>query len=133
MAGARDRFPYGISHSVYINAAATAARERASSAGVLAKRPELYAPKLGDLVCAGRHDRAGMTFGELPAGLFPSHCAIVVDATAGVLSVIGGNVDDAVALTHVPVTPDGKLLTPDGHIIDTRYPWFVVLAVQYER
>lgn len=133
MAGTGDRFPYGISHSVYINAAAIAVREPASSAGVLAKRPELYAPKLGDLVCAGRHDRAGITFGELPAGLFPSHCVIVVDATLDGLSVIGGNVNDAVALTHVPVTPDGKLSTPDSHVIDTRYPWFVVLAVQYER
>ena len=44
--------------------------------------------------------------------------------------MVGGNVDDAVTLTHVPVTPDGKLATPDGQIIDPRYPWMVVLRLQ---
>ena len=47
------------------------------------------------------------------------------------ISVIGGNVDDAVTLTHVPVGADGKLAAADGTIIDSRYPWLVVLQVQY--
>ena len=46
--------------------------------------------------------------------------------------MIGGNVDDAVTLTHVPATPEGRLATPDGAVLDTRYNWFVVLRVLYE-
>jgi hypothetical protein len=54
----------------------------------------------------------------------------VVDTTApGQISVIGGNVDDAVTMKHVPVTADGKLATPDGMVLDDRYPWMVVLQV----
>ena len=43
--------------------------------------------------------------------------------------MVGGNVDDAVTMKHVPVTPDGKLATPDGQVLDTRYPWMVVLRL----
>ncbi|MBV8589335.1 MAG: DUF2272 domain-containing protein, partial [Acetobacteraceae bacterium] len=50
-------------------------------------------------------------------------------AAPGQLAVIGGNVDDAVTLKHVPTTPDGKLATPDGTVVDGRYPWMVVLRV----
>ena len=32
-------------------------------------------------------------------------------------------------MKHVPVTPDGKLATPDGQVVDTRYPWMVVLRL----
>ena len=48
----------------------------------------------------------------------------------GQISVVGGNVDDAVTLKHVPVAPDGRLATPDGQIIDPRYKWMVVLRLQ---
>jgi hypothetical protein len=51
---------------------------------------------------------------------------------SGQISVIGGNVDDAVTLKHVPVTPDGKLADPSGTVLDTRYPWFVVVQVLYD-
>ena len=47
------------------------------------------------------------------------------------LDVIGGNVDDAVTLKHVPVTADGRLAGPGGAVLDQRYPWFVVLRVGY--
>jgi hypothetical protein len=56
----------------------------------------------------------------------------VVQVAPGQLSVIGGNVDDAVTMKHVPITPDGKLAEPDGTVLDTRYPWMVVLRVLYE-
>ena len=48
------------------------------------------------------------------------------------LSVVGGNVDDAVTVKHVPVTPDGHLAPPGGPPLDGRYPWFVVLRVLYD-
>ena len=48
---------------------------------------------------------------------------------AGTIGVVGGNVDDAVTMKHVPVTPDGRLASPDGAVLDTRYPWMVVLRL----
>jgi hypothetical protein len=54
----------------------------------------------------------------------------VVDTTvSGQISVVGGNVDDAVTMKHVPVTPDGRLATPDGQVLDSRYPWMVVVRL----
>ena len=46
---------------------------------------------------------------------------------------VGGNVDDAVTMKHVPVTTDGMLAEPGQRVLDTRYPWFVVLRVMYDR
>ena len=43
--------------------------------------------------------------------------------------MVGGNVDDAVTMKHVPVTQDGRLATPDGQILDPRYKWMVVLRL----
>jgi len=47
--------------------------------------------------------------------------------------VVGGNVDDAVTMKHVPVTPDGNLAGADGTVLDTRYPWMVVLRLLWGR
>ena len=55
---------------------------------------------------------------------------MVDTSVPGQISVVGGNVDDAVTMKHVPVTPDGRLATPDGQIIDPRYKWMVVLRLQ---
>ena len=55
---------------------------------------------------------------------------MVDGAVPGQITVVGGNVDDAVTMKHVPVTPDGKLARPDGTVVDTRYGWFVVLRVR---
>lgn len=128
VAGAGPRFPYAPNHSTYINAAA-----EGSSSGLRAFAPQALAPNLGDLICAGRGSGKRVRFNDLPTRYgFPSHCAIVVARTPGQLAVIGGNVDDAVTLTHVPVGPDGRLAGPDGRILDSRYPWLAVLQVQYD-
>ena len=128
IAGAGPRFPYSPNHATYVNAAA------AHRSPILqAMAPQSYPPRPGDLICFGRHAARALTFADLPTGyVWPGHCAIVVDAQPNVLSVIGGNVDDAVTMTHVPVTPDGTLAAPDGAIVDQRYPWFVVLRVLYD-
>jgi len=132
IAGAGPRFPYAASHSVYIDAARRVSLGQRRDIALSAERPALYAPDLGDLVCFGRGSAGDLRFEDLPAGRFTSHCAIVVATAPGELSVVGGNVDDAVALTHVPVTPDGKLADPDGRTLDPRYAWFVVLRVLYD-
>ncbi len=129
IAGAGPRFPYSANHATYVNAAA------AHRSPILqALPPERYAPRRGDLdlFWPPRCGRA-LKFSDLPTGyVWPGHCAIVVDIQPGTISVIGGNVDDAVMLTHVPVTESGMIATPDGTVLDNRYPWFVVLRVMYD-
>lgn len=127
-AGARDGFPYAASHWMYVDAAF------ARQPGVLlrAERPETYAPRPGDLICIGRETSRGIRYDDLPAR-FAGHCDVVVDATPGVLTVVGGNVNDAVTMKHVPVTDTGTLATPDGQVLDPRYAWFAVMRVLYDR
>lgn len=128
VAGAGDRFPYAPNHSTYINAAASG-----STTGLRAQNPASYAPHLGDLVCAGRGNSKSVRFESLPtANGFPAHCGIVVAQGANQISIIGGNVDDAVSLTHVPVGPGGLLSGPDGTSLDSRYAWCAVLQVVYD-
>ena len=130
IAGAGARFPYSASHSDYIDIAADMTAGRTSGQLITAERPEAYAPQPGDLICLGRGGARDLHYADLPAGHFPGHCDIVVDTSVpGQVGVVGGNVDDAVALKHVPVTSDGKLATPDGLVLDTRYPWMVVLRL----
>jgi hypothetical protein len=132
MAGAGPRFPYSINHSDYIDAAKEMANRRAATWAMVAERPDSYPPQPGDLICLGRGYAGHLSYDDLPAGRFPGHCDIVVKAQPELLSVIGGNVDDAVTMKHVPTTPDGKLASPDGTIVDSRYPWLVVLRVLYD-
>lgn len=128
--GAGAQFPYAPAHATYVNAARREASGEDRGWIVVAERPEEYAPQLGDLICTGRESAAGIDFDDLPAR-FPGHCDIVVEILPGTLAVIGGNVRAAVSMKHVPITAEGKLATPDGAILDHRYPWFVVLRVLY--
>ena len=132
VAGAAGGFPYASNHSTYINIARQMSQGTVTGYVVLAERPSESAALLGDLICVGRADASAITFDDLPAGRFPSHCDIVVGREHDMLSVLGGNVDDAVTMKHVPTNDDGKLAGPDG-ILDTRYPWFVVLRILYAR
>jgi len=127
MAGAGRRFPYSPSHSDYINAARTM-----SGLAVAAMPLESYAPQEGDLICMWRAGHQ-VTFQDLPAGHFPGHCDIVVARQPGSLDVIGGNVDNSVAMKHVPVGPDFRLVGPSGTVLDPDYPWFVALRIDYQR
>lgn len=100
LAGAGARFPYSASHSTYINAAASG-----TNPILRAHAPETYPPQPGDLVCHGRGPDGALRFADLPTDHpFESHCDIVVDATPPQLTLIGGNVDDAVTAKHVSAT-----------------------------
>lgn len=126
--GAGTRFPYSPNHATYINAAAAG-----TAAGLRAQDPARYAPLPGDLICAGRGSSRVIRFHNLPTrDLFPAHCGLVVSRQPNQLSIIGGNVDDAVILTHVPITPAGTLTQSDGAAVDTRYSWCAVLQVLYD-
>ena len=37
-----------------------------------------------------------------------------------------------VTMKHVPTTPGGRLATADGTVVDTRYPWMLVVRVLYD-
>jgi uncharacterized protein DUF2272 len=128
VAGAGNSFPYSETHSDYINAAA----RHDPGVALIAEPVAIYAPLAGDLICLWRGQRP-VTFDQLPTTRFPGHCDIVVGIKPGVLAVIGGNVDNAVAMKYVPVAADGHLAGPDGVVIDPNYHWFVVLKVLYQR
>ena len=131
IAGAGSRFPYSADHAVYMNAAKRVTLGETNDWLVRAERVDLYAPQPGDLICTGRARAVGLRYDDLPtAGLFPAHCDIVVDTSqSGRIAAIGGNVGDAVTLKYVPVTAEGRLATPDGAVLDPRYPWMAVLRL----
>ena len=133
IAGAGPRFPYTQTHSDYINAARRHGLGLEPGTALTAERVELYAPQRGDLICYWRGWQP-ISYDELPAGRFPGHCDIVVAINpGGVLDVIGGNVDNAVAMKHIPATLDGHLAGPDGIVLDPDHHYFVVLRVEYLR
>jgi hypothetical protein len=123
IAGAGEKFPYSPDHAYYINYAARAAQGKITNPLLVAEDPASYAPRLGDLICFPRGKARTLTFADLPtAHGFPAHCSIVTAGQPNQLSVIGGNVDDAVTLQHVPATDTGRIGPP----------WFVVLRVMYQ-
>jgi hypothetical protein len=130
-AGAGARFAYAPAHYVYIDIAKEMKLGRASGWAMIAERVDEYAPVPGDLICFSR-TRRPLTYDKLPARHFPAHCDMVVARDAGQLAVIGGNVVHSVTMKHVPIA-DGRLAEPGGHVLDTRYAWFVVLRILYDR
>ena len=133
MAGAGPAFPYAPDHAFYVDAGWHADRAPDPRYAVRTERPEDYAPVPGDLICFGTGWARSLTYRDLPVPFFPGHCDIVTKSEPGTLTVIGGNVDDAVTMKHVPTTPMGFLATPDGHVLDPRYHWFAVVRVLYAR
>jgi hypothetical protein len=123
IAGAGDRFPYASNHASYVNAAASG-----HSSILLAHAPQSYAPKLGDLLCFGREWASHLRFSDLPtSGFWPGHCAIVVARQDNILSVVGGNDDDAVTMDHVTIAGDGQLSSLN-HAIE----WPIAVEVRYD-
>jgi hypothetical protein len=132
IAGAGGRFPYTTTHADYINAARRHGLGLEPGTALSAERIEIYAPQRGDLICYWR-GRQPVAYDDLPTGRFPAHCDFVVAIRPGELDVIGGNVDNAVAMKHIPATTDGHLAGPDRILIDPDHHYFVVLRVEYLR
>jgi hypothetical protein len=132
-AGAGASFPYAPDHAFYVDAGWYADRLAHPRYAVRAERVEDYAPEVGDLICFGTGRDRSLRFDDLPVRFFYGHCDIVTERKPGQLVVVGGNVDDAVTMKHVPTTSDGRLATTDGHVVDPRYAWFVVVRVLYAR
>ncbi|MGR9053541.1 MAG: DUF2272 domain-containing protein [Gammaproteobacteria bacterium] len=114
---ARD-LPPSLLHWDYIEHAL----EAGSDARFIARDAKIYAPKPGDLLCAPRGDdfvNEVTGFDRLRRGAF--HCDLAVGQRPGRLDVIGGNVLDAVSLTHVDLDDRGRVLPNPFR------PWRVVL------
>ncbi|MCB5945942.1 DUF2272 domain-containing protein [Acidocella sp. KAb 2-4] len=125
IAGAGRDFPYAPDHATYINYAARAARGEVRHPLLVAEDPQSYAPQLGDLACFPRDWAGGLSFAALPTNYnFPAHCGIVVDTAPESISIVGGNVDDAVVMEHLHTDAAGLL---QGN----RENWFVILRVNY--
>lgn len=132
-AGAGPRFPYASSHFAYIDIAKDMSLGLTSGWVVMAEPVDGYAPVPGDLICYSREKKRRITYNTLPQPHFAAHCDMVVAQGNQQLTVIGGNVDHAVTMKHIPVTPGGQLADPGGDVLDTRYPWLVVLRIAYDR
>ncbi len=127
-AGAGTSLPPGLAHATYIQAARNTPRQIRMQAHPVAD----YAPDAGDLICYGRASSRPLTLDSMPSS-FPSHCDIVTGLGSGTIQVVGGNVADAVSMKHIPVDAQGRLADTTGKPYDTRYPWFTVLQVNYDR
>ena len=118
-AGVPERdIPSTVLHWDYIEHALKAGNK----ARFVARNARLYAPKSGDLLCAPRGEvfmAEVNSFKRLRRGTF--HCDLVVERRPGELDLIGGNVLDAVSLTHVSLDAEGRALPSRDR------PWLVVL------
>lgn len=92
------------------------------NARFIARNVKFYSPKPGDLLCTPREEgfmHEINTFTRLRRG--PYHCDIVVDRRPNELDLIGGNVLDAVSLTHAALDVHGYVLP------NAERPWQVVI------
>ena len=81
-----------------------------------------YAPKPGDIICAPRGEafiQSIHNYAELRRGAY--HCDLVVAQRPEELDVIGGNVLDAVSLTHIKLDAEGKVIPTKAR------PWMLIL------
>lgn len=108
-AGAGNQFAYSSAHTDYV-AAAKRNRIAGNSNPFKAYRISEMALRPGDLVCAERSS-SGVTYDNVDDGRFrSSHCDVVVEAQAGRIVVVGGNVSDTVGRKTISVDSAGKLL-----------------------
>lgn len=116
------RFARAEGHAAYLHALF----ERPEGAA-FTPMPLETAPEPGDLVCAGRADTPDLA--SLPemrraaASRALMHCDIVVGRAPDRLFVIGGNVENAVALTVLPVERGRVKATPHRR-------WFGVMRLR---
>ncbi|MEZ5995375.1 MAG: DUF2272 domain-containing protein [Hyphomonadaceae bacterium] len=124
-AGAGARFKYTQAHCHYVDQAMKKADgEGAANYGYIARKPGAYAPKVGDILVAGReyakrydYDQAKLVYRA--DSFYPSHGDIVVKVNANSVETIGGNVSvDTVGRRVRAIGANGRL---------TSSPWIAVL------
>jgi len=107
--GAGNAFKSSSGHAVYIRAAKE--NRLANNANPFkAYRISEVRPAVGDLVCKSRAG-SGATYDNIQPGM-ATHCDVVTSSEAGQLITIGGNVDNSVSGTAVPVNSGGFIQAP---------------------
>ena len=111
-------FPRDGRHGQYL--ATLYDHERAGHVSFLLHAPSEYAPKPGDLVCAGT---AGPTWRYADSrtarrriDYTASHCDVVTDVRGGFIHAVGGNVKDSVTMSLYPSDSRGRLAPTPGKI-----------------
>jgi hypothetical protein len=113
-AGAGARFKYAQAHCHYVAAAMTAAGGTGNH-GYIARKHTTYAPKVGDIVVAGREYARDYTYDQAKLvytadSFYPSHGDIVVSVGANSVETIGGNVStDTVGRRRPAIDARGRL------------------------
>jgi len=126
-AGAGDQFPYAASHSGSIKEAIYNRQHSVQNVNLIGHRVTDYAPRPGDLLCATRSWATGQVNYD-NAGrfdFFPSRCELVINATAGQIVTIGGDLMDAVTLHNIKAL-NGKIAPEAGQ------DWLVVIQTQID-
>ncbi len=127
-AGAGTAFPYSGSHGVYMRAALAASTKGRSRAGVVARRPENYTPRPGDLVCNTL--RRGATFDNVPRP-FIGHCDVVVAVRRWEVDVIGGNLSNGVSRRTLVADGQGRILPKQPRAMDPAVKgWIMVIELR---
>lgn len=128
-AGGGTKFKYSQAHCHYVNSAMIASEGGAAHIH-LARRAEVYQPKIGDIICAGReyakhhtYDIARMQY--VADSFYPSHADMVVAVSDNTVSVVGGNVNHSVQRKILRRKSDGTLEKRVSG--STSYPWIAVL------
>lgn len=98
--------------------------ERQNSGGFRLHTPYAYAPKAGDLICAGT---AGASWANSSGRTAKNridktaaHCDVVVDVRGGYVHAVGGNVKNAVTMSLYPTDGGGRLAPISGR------PWMLI-------
>lgn len=114
-------FPFAEGHSRYIEWAISNTKQDKPGKTYYG-RPLTHPPKPGDLIAEWRKAHSNdpdpvppITFDHQPNDFYPAHCNIVVEATANLISTIGGNVSNKVSLTRYDA--HGGILTPKHTLI----------------
>lgn len=102
--GAGSDWKYSPSHSTYITDSIKNRKENNSNP-FKGYRPEEVKLEVGDIV--GKPRQSGVTYDT--KGAYKSHTDVVVSIKNGVADTIGGNVNNSVSLTKIPLKPDGKI------------------------
>ena len=113
-------FAFDTGHHAYIRWAINNSKNSKPNKSYYGRRLDEYQPKPGDLIAQWRKRRATdpdphITFDDQPDDFYPSHCDIVVQASATQVIAIGGNLSDKVSASTFQAV--GGLLRPKRELI----------------
>jgi len=100
-------FPFAPAHARYILDAKHQRQSNNPTAPFWLFRLSEQRPQLGDLVCLRRQQ--GISFDNLPADGFISHCDVVVEIRDRTVRALGGNVRNSVSVSSYSLNEDGFL------------------------